>query len=69
MKVGDLVRPDWDSECSHTGVVLNGPYAVQDCEDLEDKVEVVMVGWMGGSGIYEEEYACEFLRVVSSANN
>lgn len=69
MKVGDLVRPDWDSECSHTGVVLSGPCAVQDCDDLEDKVEVVMVGWMNDFGIYEEEYACEFLRVVSSANN
>ena len=65
MKVGDLVRPDWDKDGTMVGIIVEGPKNVSPVGEPEELV--VMVKWTGWDHLPPEAYACCYLKVVADA--
>ena len=69
MKVGDLVKPNYETNVM--GIIVSEPNnLIGDPEDFESPESVVKVKWINWHTEPDEEwYACKFLEVISSANN
>ena len=70
MKVGDLVRPSWDSVGTMLGIITEGPFSLNpDDTSALDDTSVVIVRWQGWGKQDAEDssYSCRYLKKVASA--